>query len=453
VGGGEVMNVRWYRLILLFLFIGAPCARADGSCPSCPNVILLMVDTLRADKLGAYGFEGPSSPAIDALAAKGIVFERAISQASWTRASVASIVTSRYPRDVNVIKERWDPLGEEALTLAEILKAHGYYTVGVTANPQLNTSFGFAQGFDHYNDSTVVFPWMKAQAGQARATRNLRVMNAPDALTQLLKEIQSAPHQPVFAQIMLMDVHAHDRITRVSAPLKKYQDAAYVQAVRNTSDAIGEFIDALSREAIWKNTVIVFTSDHGEGLSDFPDVANSAHHGNLLYRALLNVPLIVYGAGARQFEPKRIKTLVQSLDIAPTVLDFAGIAAPPEMAGHSLRALWDGRAAGEPEGRRLAYSETAWREVDKSSITDGEWLFVENRDSWPGTNPEELQPYGERQDGAKTDVKDQKPQITRVLKEDLEKWRAQFKAKTPPPAASAPVTPKEVEQLKTLGYL
>src|SRR6185295_5770104 len=115
-------------------------------------------------------------------------------------------------------------------------------------------------------------------------------------------------------------------------------DGAYLQSIRNTSREIGKFLGDLSKDEPWKNTIVVFTSDHGEGLEDHPGVAHSRHHGNLLYRSQTQVPLIVFGPGAKKLVPHRVPQLVRSIDIAPTILDFAGAAFPAPPAGESLRA-------------------------------------------------------------------------------------------------------------------
>ena len=447
-----------------FFWLAAPAARAaaEPACPGCPNIILLMVDTLRADKLGTYGAPVKVSPEIDAYAAQGVVFEKAISQASWTRASVASLVTSRHPRDVGVLKEKWDALGEEMDTIAELLKARGYYTIGMTSNPQLNTSFGFAQGFDRYIDSTVLFPWMKVEKGKEHANgSDLTIARAADALPQLAREIAAAPAdgKPRFVQVMLMDVHAHERLREIDPDLAKLPDGAYLQTIRNVSRAIGEFLKNLLSTPAWKNSVVFFTSDHGEGLNDHPGVAHSKRHGNLLYRSQIHVSLIVFGPGLKDSKAGRAARLVRLLDVLPTMCDLAGANVPALAAGVSLRPYLEGRAPAADDAPLLAIAETSWRAeraraVDKSAVTDGTWLFIENRDRWKGTNPEELQPFGAAQNGASTDQNALQPSLAAGLKAELDKWRAALAAKPQKDHGKpAKVLPQEVEQLKTLGYL
>ncbi len=106
-----------------------------------PNIVLIIIDTLRADKLGCYGFPENTSPEIDRIANKGILFENVISQSSWTRPSIGSMLTSLYPRTVGIYKEEFDILHDRYETLAEILNDNGYYTMGITANPNINSVF------------------------------------------------------------------------------------------------------------------------------------------------------------------------------------------------------------------------------------------------------------------------------------------------------------------------
>lgn len=125
-----------------------------------PNVVLIIIDTLRQDKLSAYGFPEETSPEIDRMAEQGVRFNRVIAQSSWTRPSIGSMLTSQYPRTLGIYKETGEVLPDDFVTIAEALREAGYTTIGATANANINTSFNFQQGFDHYVDSTVLLRWM-----------------------------------------------------------------------------------------------------------------------------------------------------------------------------------------------------------------------------------------------------------------------------------------------------
>lgn len=451
----QVLSSLQKCLLTVLLLISATPLFAQ--CPAkCPSVLLLMIDTLRADKLGTYGFPAATSPEIDALAKSGAVFENVISQASWTRSSIGSILTSRYPREIGILREKWDRLSEAEETLAETLKSNGYYTIGLTANPQLNRSFGFDQGFDRYIDSTVVFRWMKPEPGKAVVQEDVPPPNAKEMLARALEEIRTANSRPIYLQLLLMDVHAHHRITenQISPDLSKYADAAYLQSIRDTSKHIGPFISSL-RKILGEDLLIILTSDHGEGLSDHPDVRNSTRHGNLLYTSQINVPLIITGGSKGSIKPGRVKSLVQSLDIFPTILDTLHIPLTPKLQGTSRAA-----ALSNPNyaftNNALAYSETHWRKgVEKIAVTDGKWLFIDNRDAWKGVNEHELQTFRGAQNGVKTDSASKNQALTSQLNDQLRAWRSRVPGKSSKQEKheNAKPSPAEIEQLKSLGYL
>lgn len=368
-----------------------------------PSVVLVIVDTLRADKLGVYGSPAPASAEFDDLARQGIVFERAISQASWTRSSVASFLTGLYPRKAGVVKEKWDPLPAERLQLAEILSDAGYATIGLTANPQLNKDFGFHEGFDTYVESRVLFPWMPKQEGKVKAHP---IRPAGDILSEArqLLEAKRTGGKPLYLQVLLMDVHAHHRISleEVDRDLQGFPEAAYLQSVRNATRPLAAFVEEVD-QLLGGNVVFVVVSDHGEGLSDHPSIENSRGHGNILYRSQIHVPfVIVEGSQVKRFGAKRVSHVTELVDLIPTLLERITIPVPKGLDGKSRVAACEGNASDESG---MAFSETQWRpRVSKAAVTDGEFLYVESSDSWGGTAPQELQPFAGTQDGALTNV-------------------------------------------------
>lgn len=368
-----------------------------------PNVVLVIVDTLRADKLGVYGSPAAASAEFDEIARQGVVFERAISQASWTRSSVASFLTGLYPRKAGVIKEKWDPLPSERRQLAEILSESGYETIGLTANPQLNKDFGFHEGFDTYVESRVLFPWMPKQKGKVKAHP---IRAAGDILNEArqLIDVKSKAGRPIYLQVLVMDVHAHHRISQeeVDSDLQPFPEASYLQAVRNATRPLAAFVKEVD-QLLRGNVVFVFVSDHGEGLSDHPSIENARGHGNILYRSQIHVPfLIVEGSQVKRFGARRVSQVTELVDLLPTVLERLDIAVPKGLDGRSTVAACEGRTS---DDSTLAFSETQWRpRVSKVAVTDGEFLYVESRDSWGGTAPQELQPFAGPQDGIATSV-------------------------------------------------
>ena len=134
--------------------------------PDGPNVALVIIDTLRADRLGCYGGRSDVSPELDEIAANGVLFESVFAPCSWTRPAIGGLLTGRHPRSLGLFVEKGDALPPGPPTLAEVLYAEGWATFGITANPNINTCFGFARGFDEYIDSNIVFHFMDADAGE-----------------------------------------------------------------------------------------------------------------------------------------------------------------------------------------------------------------------------------------------------------------------------------------------
>lgn len=419
-----------------------------------PNIVLIMIDTLRADKLGAYGHGGGASPEIDTIAKKGVVFERTIAQSSWTRASVSSLVTSQYPRSLGVLREQWDPLPLEATTLAEVLKENGYRTVGLTANPHLNHTFNHHQGFDVYVDSNVLFPWMKNEEGKAKATKATRLPRAADIFSRALEEAKASDGKPTYIQTLIMEVHGSWKVpkNKIKPEFLAHDNPRYLQVIAEASAEVGRFVDQLLKIPGWENTVIVITADHGEGLDDHPQVAKSSHHGNLLYESHVRIPMIIYNPKDSRWQGKRISRSIRGLDMMPTLLDYVGLSCPKECAGTSLMPLID---SGKPVLNLPEYfvTETNWRNVNKVAIYSEDFKYIENRDSWQGVPAAELQSIGGKENGAVTDKSGVEKDLMAKKRAFLIDWEARYPLHQSKQEETHQPSPQEVEQLRSLGYL
>ena len=420
-----------------------------------PNVVLIIIDTLRADKLGCYGFPENISPAIDQIALNGILFENVISQCSWTRPSIGSMLTSLYPRAIGIYKEKFDILHGKYQTLAEILKANGYYTLGITANPNINSVFNFHQGFDDYQDSTVIWTWMKPQKGQTTTKPGVNLHTSADIFNTALKKASTSKHFPWYIQIVVMEVHTPSIIRNEYKQLfSNYPRSQYYSAIKQVSFDIENFIQRLCSIPGWENTLFVLTSDHGEGLDDHPDVPSSHSHGNLLYESQMRVPLIFFHTktSRAEFKQKRIKQPVRLLDLLPTLLDYIGISPPNDIEGRSLINLMKGK------GEYLALpdcfvTETNWRNVSKIAIYSDRWKYIENYDNWPYVNKHELQPMGIKENGMKTDkISSANEEVVNKLKKYLDSWQ-NLHIKSESTAPESMIRDREIEQLKSLGYI
>jgi arylsulfatase A-like enzyme len=418
-----------------------------------PHIVLLILDTLRADKVGAYGNSQNLSPELDQMAARGVRFNRVIAQSSWTRTSIGSFLTSQYPRTLGIFKEQWDVLPKHFTTIAEVLQAHGYYTLGVTANPNINSTFNFNQGFEAYVDSNVVFPWMKPEEGKQRANKNLRLPKAEDIFARANQEINIGlkAGKPLFVMINIMDVHGWSdlRPEVVEADLQNDPAGKYLQSVRIASQQTGLFVKELESRKEFKNCLFLIVSDHGEGLYDHPDVPDTLRHGNVLYESQVRVPWIMWN----QSEPgmrRVVEKQVRLLDLMPTLLDYASVEAPKGMQGVSLMPLV--RGVGEVHLPAVAFTETEWKKVHKVGLYSEEGKYFENRDSWPGTLPQELQEIGIIENGAKTDVGTKKPELLKKLQDTLKTVESPILKQDSVQIGEDP-SAEEIEQLKSLGYL
>jgi arylsulfatase A-like enzyme len=436
-----------------------------------PNIILIIIDALRADKLGCYGFPEDISPEIDEMANKGILFENVLAQCSWTRPSVASMLTGLYPRSAGIYKEKYDILLDKYLTLAEILKNKGYQTFGITANPNTNKFFNFHQGFDDYQDSNIIWKWMKNEPGKEIADNDKTLPKSKEIFDTVLKKIESYKSRPVYIQITLMEVHSpyllRDEYKNEFSdyPVRKTNKypmknlgklvRTTLAAVKQSSHDIGKFVKKLQTIPGWENTLFVITSDHGQGLDDHPDVINSQGHGRLLYESQLRVPLIFYHPKSphNRFKPHRIKNRVRLMDLMPTILDYVGITFPKnqDINGISLYHLISGHGK-EPQLPNFFIAETNFRNVNKISVYSKNWKYFENRDFCEEINPRELQKMNVLENGKLTDKIKEEIEIATKMKRLLYQWEKKHK-RMKRTAPYGKLSKKEIQQLKSIGYL
>ncbi|MEW5901318.1 MAG: sulfatase, partial [Acidobacteriota bacterium] len=291
-----------------------------------PNIVLILVDSLRPDKLGAYGYRDDISPEIDSLAAAGVRFRSVLTACSWTRPAVGSILTSLYPRTLGLYTKSDQILADRFTTLPEALKSHGYVTIGITANPNLNSVFNFQQGFDRYVDSDVVWEWMDASPDQKTFSSSARLKSAPEVFAAVRHLLKSNSGRPFFLFLHLMDTH--ERVNTEVKPefralfenYSREEERVYYSKVRQVSFDLGRFVEELRTWPGCADTLFIISTDHGEGLFDHPQVARSTGHGYLVYDSHIKVPLIFYHPGSR-LKPGVVNQEVRLIDLLPTILD------------------------------------------------------------------------------------------------------------------------------------
>ena len=350
------------------------------------NLLLISIDSLRADHLHCYGYERETSPALDALAAEGILFENTIAQAPWTLPSHASLLTSTYPRTHQVTsKERRLPVGVR--TLARMLKAEGYDNRAVVSGPFMQAQFGLRRGFAQYDDSI-------AQGGHKRSHRVVTSPTINATAMRMLDEVEP----PFFLFLHYWDVHydyqpppPYDRMfdpdyagsitgrefisgTEVYDGMDE-RDLEHVLALYDGEIAwvdhhVGQLIASLKERGLYENTVIVVTSDHGDEFLEHGELG----HQHSLYQELLRVPFILRVPNLEG--GRRIDRLVQSIDIMPTLLDLLGASPSRKAQGRSHYSLLRG---GESDTLPVFAATTKGRKDKESQERTQSWCVFSGR--------------------------------------------------------------------------
>jgi arylsulfatase A-like enzyme/Tfp pilus assembly protein PilF len=329
---------------LCLLLLAGGCNWIAASRPTGPNVLLVTIDTLRADHVGVYGAQGVATPTLDALAARGVLFEDAMAAVPLTLPSHASLLTGQYPPTHGVRHNAIFVLREEAETVAEHFRAAGYETGAVIGAAVLAPEFGLAQGFDHY-DATL--PEQRANAAGFFERPAQAVTDA--ALAWLRKS-----EGPFFLWVHYYDVHASYEPPEPFATRFRTQpydgEAAYVD------QELGRLLAGLEDSARLAGTVVAVTADHGEGLGEHGE----STHSYLIYDSVLHVPLIVAGPGLPG--GRRVSGVVANTGLAATLLRLAGVSALSRTDVGDLSPFW--RDGATPPGVSFAYAESLAGELD-----------------------------------------------------------------------------------------
>jgi arylsulfatase A-like enzyme/Tfp pilus assembly protein PilF len=306
------------------------------------NVLLITIDTLRADHLGCYGAKEVHTPTIDALARDSILYAHAISQVPLTWPSHAVILTGTYPFQNGVRDFTGQPLGPQFRSVAQAFKDHGYSTGAVVSAFVLDRSWGLARGFDFYDDAFSAEAFQKKDVGlvDRRAEESVR-----RAITWLGKNRQ----RPFFFWLHLYDPHSpYDP----PEPFKtEYRDHPYDGEIAYTDHELGRLIEWLKQNRLYESTEIVLLSDHGESLGEHGE----KEHGFFVYNATVHIPLIVKLSAVSKSKPTQISTPVETTAVAPTLLRSAGIA-------DAIEKQFQSKALPEQQTDAIAgaYSETLY---------------------------------------------------------------------------------------------
>lgn len=369
------------RRLLVVSLVAAGCGGEPARAPTPtapPDILLVVVDTLRADHLGIYGYDRPTSPHIDALARRGAWYTRAYAQSGWTMASFASLLTGLLPHQHRVVRDGRDPtryghLSPEIPTLAESLRDAGYSTGAVVNNTFLAPEFGLNRGFQRWDwvgsdqdgsrdarDSVkAALSWLDTQTGPTFLMIHFMdphvSYNPPEDLRgTFAPRDQSLVHVPFRGVPDILGRDANDR-SPPPADVVAVVTGLYDEEILGTDRAIGDLVEGLRADGRLDRALIVLTADHGEELWDH----GHFEHGHTLYGELTHVPLIVVN-GPLQGE---VHTLVQHLDVYQALLRRGGAARPQGTGGLDL---FDVQATRAP----YAISENCLYGPDRAAIVD-----------------------------------------------------------------------------------
>jgi choline-sulfatase len=328
----------------------AAFAPVPASVPADFNVLLLTIDTLRADHMGAYGYRRATTPRLDRIAAEGAVFENAWAHAPSTRYSMPAILTGRYPLQVIYadIPNQWPGLSDDNTTIAEVLKARGFATGAVLNYWYFDERRRMNQGFDHYDNQNQRLHRSIPGQGPAK-TRGSSSREQTDKAVALLDQLGS---RRFFLWVHYYDPHfEYERHPDMPGFGSRPMDL-YDGEIRYADHHIGRLLDDLARRGLDRRTVIVITGDHGEGFGEH----GIDLHGYHLYAPQTRVPLIVRVPGLRA--GIRPTMPVGHVDILPTLANLAGAAPVPGTAGRSLVDVLAGSAP--PDLNRVVFQELSY---------------------------------------------------------------------------------------------
>ncbi len=425
-----------------------------------PGIVLYLIDTLRADHLGCYGYTRPTSPHFDALAADGVRFASVVAQASWTTPATASILTGRYPYRHGAVTLR-DRIRPEVSTLAERLRSQGYATAAVVSNVNVRGDLGFKRGFDEfvYLEEDPSRPSVHVRADEVQRT----------ALAWLAKHTD----RPYFLYVHVSDPHAPYTppenvaarfVAPASAPglvgtadplralladprLRTPSNVAYLASLYDaeiaaTDESFGKLVAELQRLGVYDRSLIVVTADHGEEFGEHGGLT----HGRTLYRELLTVPLLLHFPHA---SPQGIvvPSLTRQIDIVPTLLDYLGATVPGDLDGISrLTAI--GGADNAPD---VAFAETSLGE-DIEAVVSERWAAISSMSG--GGRGAHTAVFDLVTDGNEQhDVAARSPVLRGYASQLLAEWAVTAPRPTRSAApAAAVIDAKTAERLRVLGY-
>ena len=411
-------------------FASAGPVKPAPKTPPRPDVILITIDTVRADHLGCYGAQNVKTPTLDGLAADGVLFERAISQVPLTWPSHAVILTGTYPFQNGVQDFTGQPLSPQFRSVAQAFKSAGYRTGAVVSAFVLDRSWGLARGFDFYDDAFSAETFQKKDIG-------LVDRRAGESVNDAIAWLKKSPQRPFFFWLHLYDPHSpYDPPEPYRA---EYHDHLYDGEIAYADHELGRLIDWLKQNKLYDSSLIVMLSDHGESLGEHGE----DEHGFFIYNATAHIPLIVKPPAGSGIRAERRREPVETAAVAPSLLQLAHVKDAIQNQFQSAGLFGEGAAK-----KGAAYSETFY------PFSSFGWspLHALETDRFHYIDAPRPELYDLQADPGETkNIAAEQPAAVAVLKEKLQQVLAHnpfSRAKS----GGANLSPEAQEKLRALGY-
>lgn len=450
------------------------------NCPETPSILLISIDALRFDSLGINGCEiNDITPSLDKFARNSINFNNCITQSSWTLPAHMSMLTSLYAQthkmDTHDASERLIEVDPAVITLAEVLKNARYNTFALTGGGFVDGRYGLSQGFDVYEDERIDLITATARLKKVLSTfhkkpffiffhtyevhapymhltyfsRMKGELNINSEQEQLLKDYIKSSHQSNLNDYRIIEADFGKFLFDNNMFNKNITKSLYLGGVNHMDSCFGDILDHLKELDLLENTIIIFTSDHGEEFGEHNETFFYNAHAHSLYDELLKVPLILFIPGNNNYKNITVSHQVALIDIMPTILDYLNIASPEKMMGINILPYLE-----NTKGTRFIYSETSLHSKSElKSVRTDELKYIKNYSciSKPCGPLEAL--YNLKNDQAeKMNLIDSDPETKQFLTSHLEEylqWAPNFlNLKT----TISDLSDKQKQQLRALGY-
>jgi arylsulfatase A-like enzyme/Tfp pilus assembly protein PilF len=400
------------------------------------NIIMFTIDTLRADHLECYGYQGVETPQINRMAEEGILFQYNIVATPLTLPSHSSIMTGTYPLYHGVRDNGGFYLDESQTTFAEEMKNQGYATAAFVAAFVLDSKWGLDQGFDYYYDNFDLTKYKTVSLDSVQR-------RGDEVLTEAYRWLGENRQQKFFAWIHLYDPHTpYDPPEPYKSQYGGKRYRLYDGEIAYVDQLMGEFRAYMEENGLWEKTLIILTADHGESLGEHEESA----HGFFLYDSDVRVPLIVRFPGGK-LAGKNITNQVRSIDIMPTVLNAVGGNIPESVQGESFLPLMLGQ---KEETERIAYSETYWPRYhygwsELKFVRKGQYKFID------APRPELYDVYDNP--GETEDLVNQRASLAIEMKRELDAMIAQYSREGVEDLEPQKIDDDSLIKLQALGYI